>query len=334
MTSPWWAAFGPTETTVSCGGGKHRLRWSQGSLQALEHPDAQAELVLAALGGETTPCLDLIRAWGKHCDDLSVLAIGPRTGSDELTLTTAGIEEILSARRGPGWARYGTGGPSRAMFKPRPARRGSTSVTSFATSSIHRVSSAGGSPVPAGAGARPAPTSLRQHLLGAGPAGWPGPSHDPDRIELMQLMALGAPFLQRLCGAVAHAWSAGGQHAGHRGRAGPALTAALAGRAAPAVAQWLGVEPGHVAASLHDETGWGEIEAAPGTGERRVHVRLPVGWLASIWAPGLTVVAGSLVVSVLDAQWPAARVLTLRAPGRSPAELSISYDGRGWSRTG
>jgi len=63
-----------------------------------------------------------------------------------------------------------------------------------------------------------------------------------------------------------------------------------------------------------------------------VHIRLPLSWLASIWAPGLAVVAGSLVVSVLDAQWPTARVLALKSPGRSPAELSIKYDGRGWSR--
>jgi hypothetical protein len=148
----------------------------------------------------------------------------------------------------------------------------------------------------------------------------------------MQLLALGTPFARRLSGAVAHAWSADGQHAGHLGRAGPALTAALAGRAAPAVARWLDVDPGHVDASLHDESGWGEIELARGAGERRVRVRLPLSWLASIWAPGLAVVAGSFVVSVLDAQWPTARVLALKSPGRSPAELSIKHNGQGWSR--
>jgi hypothetical protein len=94
MTSPWWAAFGPVETTTSCGDGKHLMRWAEGTLQPVDHPDAEGELVLATLGGDTTPCLDLTRGWNAASDDLTVLAIGPRSATDMLTLTPSVLDEF------------------------------------------------------------------------------------------------------------------------------------------------------------------------------------------------------------------------------------------------
>ena len=99
MSAAWWAAFSPAETQISCGDSRHRLRWSDGTLQAIDHPDAEGELVLAALGGEASPCLDLVMAWGRHGDDLTVLAAGPRSADDRLTVTESTVEGLTG---GPG----------------------------------------------------------------------------------------------------------------------------------------------------------------------------------------------------------------------------------------
>ena len=62
----------------------------------------------------------------------------------------------------------------------------------------------------------------------------------------------------------------------------------------------------------------------PGTGtDRWLHATLPVSWLATVWAPGLAVVAGHLVVAVEQAAWPDATVLAVPAPGQPPVRLPV-----------
>jgi hypothetical protein len=306
MSTPWWAAFGPAQTHIDCGAGQHRMQWSDGQLQAADHPDAEGELVLAALGGDATPCLDLARAWGKHSDNLTVLAIGPRSDADKLTFSPETLEQIAQARTAPG------NGPGLS------ARTGGQFVSAAATGRAHRSRrSVPLRPWPS----KPSPRSLVH--------GWAEPV-DAARGDLIWLLALGSPLQFRLSGAVAHAWSADGQHASRAGQASPALTAALTGRLAPAAARWLGTDPAVVDASIHEGSGWGAIEEARAGAGRRLQARLPVSWLARIWAPGLAVVGGHLVVSVVRAAWPTADVLALAAPGQKPVELSIRDDGQGW----
>jgi hypothetical protein len=326
MTAPWWAAFGPAQAEVSCGTGTHTLRWADGTLAAADHPDAEGELVLAALGGDTTPCLDLVRSWGRHSDDLSVLAIGPRSAADQLTITTETLDELgLQVGGGPGAVSIG-GTVARI--------RRSTSSYSFGSSGGGFIS-ARSAPMRARAGgashmtARRAAVSrlMRMHHLGQGPDG------DNDGTDLLQLLALGEPFQRRLSGAVAHAWSAEGEQADRASRAPAALTAALTGRLAPAAADWLDVDAANVEARIHDGAGWGELHVTQSGGARHLRARLPVSWLATVWAPGFAVVGGHLVVHVLDAAWPTARVLALRAPGAKPTELSIRADTAHWSVT-
>jgi hypothetical protein len=320
MTSPWWAAFEPAQTQIGCGAGQHRIRWAEGQLHAADHPDAEGELVLAALGGDATPCLDLASAWGKHSDDLTVLAIGPRSPADKLTFSPEALEEIAQARTALGSS--GLVGGSTAtgqLIRHRARVRLSTTSSRFV-----------------GVGGR-AHGSLRAVPLRPRPGNWGmsvirrlGGDSDPARVELIWLLTLGTPFQFRLSGAVAHAWSAEGQHASRAGHERPALTAALTGRLAPAAGRWLGIDPAAVDASIHDDGDWGAIEEARVGGSRRLQARLPVSWLARIWAPGLAVVGGYLVVSIVQAAWPTADVLALAGPGREPVELSIRHDGRGW----
>ena len=332
----WWAALPPTMARVTCGEHTHRLRWAAGGLTAEDHPDAEGELVLAALGGEQAACVTLVESWGARGDDLEVLAVGPRSAADELTISQ---DDVAEMRQFPGgW--IGTG-PLRTgpMITPRrpwpgavPRARLARGVASYgATSGV--TARAGGfhggtaysstritasARISAGRGLR-AGGPLRQH-----------PELDrasQRRIELFSLLALGPAFQLRLAGTVAAAWADGGRRADDRAPAAPALAAALAGRLAPAACDWLGVDPELVEVTLHEDTGWGRLAAA---GERGLRAALPVGWLASVWAAGLAVVAGHLVVAVQRAAWPRATVLAVREPGAGPVILEVRATDGGW----
>jgi hypothetical protein len=63
---------------VECSGTHHRLIWQAGQLTAPAHPDVDAERALAALGGASCGCLDLLTAWHTHAEDPRVLVLGPR----------------------------------------------------------------------------------------------------------------------------------------------------------------------------------------------------------------------------------------------------------------
>jgi hypothetical protein len=315
----WWAAFAPAEAALSCGDAEHRLRWADGRLQAADHPDADGELVLGALGGDTSPCLDMVMAWGRHSDDLAVLAVGPRSDTDRLTFPAAVLDQANAFSGAAGQPYHGLGNPvaQRGYSGGGFIRRGPAAGSAYTFRSGRSAGS--GRPIPAPAIRRAA--LRRARVLG-------GTDRDVQaRSELIKLLALGAPFQFRLCAAVASAWSAGGEQKGRAERARPALIAALAGRVAPAAAHWLGMDPEKVEASAHESEGWGEL-ALTKTG--RLEARLPVSWLASVWAPGFAVVDGHLVVSVLDAGWPGARVLAVRSPGKEPVQLSILSDKGHW----
>ena len=75
---PWFTPLPPCEATVPCGGGSHVIRWEAWELRLLSHADPEAELVLAALGGEKARCVEIAGAWGRHAADLTVLTVWPR----------------------------------------------------------------------------------------------------------------------------------------------------------------------------------------------------------------------------------------------------------------
>jgi hypothetical protein len=334
--APWWAVLPPAEAEVACGEETHRLLWKDGGLTASDHPDAEGELVLAALGGERSECIDLVESWGSRDDDLEVLAVGPRSADDELTITT---DEVAEMRGGGGWyayaplamrhrgvaalrprrlprrvVGYGGFGPGAARRRAMMARRASASVV-FSSSASHRT-------------------------LGLGSGGsfrFTGhSSHQPHdeaeraaarRAELLSLLALGAEFQFRLCATVAAAWADGGSRAGERAAGRPALVAALTGRLAPAAQSWLGIDPGQVEADLHEGAGWGRLEMSRGGGLRGA---LSADWLASVWAAGLAVTGGHLIVEVREVAWPEATVLGVPEPGADPVILNVRADAGRW----
>jgi hypothetical protein len=321
---PWWALLPPAEAEVTCGDGTHRLRWDQGTLTALDHPDAEGELVLAALGGDRSRCVDLIEWWGQRGDDLQVLAVGPRSAADQLTVR-ADDDGGLAVFGGGGWMAYAP------LARTPPLRWPGIPGTTVRVGRRTRIAGAGQSAAFVGTASQggmftgPGGTArrARRRQLGA-----QADRAAQRRMELFSLLALGPQFQLRLSATVAAAWADGGSRASGRDAAGPALVAALAGRLAPAAQAWLGTDPDGVDVSLHEAPGWGRL--APSGG--RLVAALTPGWLASVWAAGLAVTAGHLVVAVTEAAWPDATVLGVPKPGAEPVILKVRAEGGQWIR--
>jgi len=155
------------------------------------------------------------------------------------------------------------------------------------------------------------------------------------RIEVLQLLALGPALQFRMAGTVAAAWAAASRQADLDKRR-PELVAALTGRVAPVVADWVGIDPDAVTAvpvQAPTEPGrpWGTLEVSGSGTRQRLRASLPVGWLSSVWACGLAVVDRHFVVAAETPGWPTARVLALTAPGHEVVSLDVTgtVDGPG-----
>ena len=291
----WYDSLPAADTQVPCGSGSHTVRWEAGQLMLPSHPDAEAELVLAALGGDKPACVAVAETWARHTADLGVLATGPRCAADQVSVSREEIEQ---------------------------QRTGLAPILSSGVSGIS-VARSGAVPRPA---TRP---GLGSHLASAlAPGMAETVRRQQHRLELLELLALGAAFQFRLSGAVCAAW-AGPDRADERASRRPELAAALTGRFAPAAEEWLGIDPDAVTVTPHEGQGWGSVELT-GRGEgRRLRGALPVGWLADVWACGLAVAAGHLVVAVEEPGYPRARVLALPAPGSEPVPIEVHATAEG-----
>ncbi|HUN32589.1 MAG TPA: hypothetical protein VMU95_11295 [Trebonia sp.] len=303
----WYLSLPAAEAAVSCGGGTHTVRWAAGRFEFPAHPDMEAERVLAALGGDKARCVEAAETWARHADDLDVLVSGPRSAADVITLDWDDAEQYRAGWLGLPPGLMGGGG---------------------------RVMRGAGGLLGPGGGARRAglqrklgvtvPEDLLRRVQG--------------RIEVLQLLALGPAFQFRLAGTVTAAWAAGSRSA-ERAQRQPELTAALTGRAAPAIAEWMGITPDAVlVAPLERPEGPGSTPAPPSWGSldvlghganRLVRGSLPVDWLPRVWACGLALVDSHLVVAVEKPGWPRARVLALPTPGATPVSLDVigTYEG-------
>ena len=314
---PWWQVFPALETWVPCGPDLHPVRFQDGRLSLPAHPDAEGELVFAALSGEKAFCIEVAAAWHQHADDLRVLALGPRGPSDTVNISWDDIQDFQSRpvskyARPSGLTRRG-GVHSHPMRPGPPAQPGPPG----------QPGPQPGPPVHPNPPARPGPAGSRRFPRMFAGHGTGEPERvQAERLEMLLLLALGPAFQMLLSGRVAAAWSDGGARASDRPRHRPALEAALTGRLAAAAAPWLGISPDQVDARLHEGTGWGRLELT-GSGLR---ASLPAGWLATVWAGGLAVVDGHLVVAVQRAAWPEATVLAVPEPGSGPVVLNIRAD--------
>jgi hypothetical protein len=279
----WFDCLPSCEAQVPCGAGRHTVRWEAGSFRLPAHPDAAGEIVLAALGAELAGCVELVQVWGRHTSDLSVLAVGPRGPADQILVGWDDVAAAATAASSLPGAPPGRQGPG------GPGRVASHSRLVFAR---------------AAAGRKQMQEELDQASL--------------RRTDMLSLLALGYQFQVRLAGQVIAA------HADQPDeRARPALVAAITGRLALVAQDWLGIDPDQVSVALHTGSGWGTTELTGSGAQRRLRVSLPAWWLARVWACGLALTGGHLVVAVERAGWPDARVLGLRAPGAEPVPLDV-----------
>ena len=119
----WFDCLPGCEAYLPCGTGRHIVRWEAGKLRLLDHPDPEAELVLAALGGEKARCVELAQSWQRHAENLSLLAIGPRGPADDIAVSWDDVDAAAQAAQpgGPGGGQGGYPSPSRAPRR-RPRR--------------------------------------------------------------------------------------------------------------------------------------------------------------------------------------------------------------------
>jgi hypothetical protein len=307
----WYDCLPPAEASLPCGDGTHVLRWEAGRLSLPAHPDAEAELILGALGGGEPACLTLAQTWDRHLGDLTVLTAGPRGHADTVPITWDQVERLRTSS--PAAGRFsGTGTSARA----RASRSGP-----------HLPRTLGYS-----AGRAAAPGGTARWRAAPGRADGELATETERRFEVLRLMALGPAFQFRLSGAVAASWAADSR-AQERSRHQPALAAALTSRFAPVAAEWLGIDPAAVTITPHEGPGWGSLTltgtrgtSAAGDADRdqRLTGSLPVRWLSEVWACGLALTDGHLTVAVEQGGCPHARVLALPAPGAAPVSLDVN----------
>ena len=280
----WFTPLPPCEALVPCGQGRHAVRWEAGELRLPSHSDPEAELVLAALGGEKARCVEIAEAWGRHTADLTVLTVWPRDPAAGIVVSWDDVDAAAQAAQGGGW-----GVPRHGAMK-----LASPPMAAIARAATRRV----------------------RYQQEAGQA-------SQRRLDILSLLALGTGFQVRLSGQVAAAYADRLDEPDEYGRnVRSVMTAALNGRLAPVAERWLGIDPDQVVVSLYRGPGWGSVELTGRGQQRRLEVSLPVWWLARVWACGLALTGRHLVVAVERAGWPDAQVLALRAPGAEPVSLS------------
>ena len=280
---PWYTPLPPCEATVPCGQSRHVIRWEAGELRLLSHADPEAELVLAALGGEKARCVEIAEAWGRHVSDLTVLTVWPRDPAAGIAVSWDDVDAAGQAAQA-------------VIYNPRhgTTRLASPPAAAIAKAAVRRM----------------------QYQQEAGQA-------SQRRLDMLSLLALGTAFQVRLSGHVVAAYAERLDEPDELGRnVRSVLTAALGGRLALVAERWLGIDPDQVEVSLHRDHGWGSAELTGRGQQRRLLVSLPAWWLARVWACGLALAGGHLVVAVERAGWPDAQVLALRAPGTEPVSLS------------
>ena len=165
---PWFTCLPSCQTQVPCAAGRHTVGWEAGSLRLPSHPDAEGELVLAALGGAKARCIELAEAWARHADDLSMLAIGPRGPADEIAV---GWDDVIAAAQ----AGQAPGGPAQT----RPMRLASHTRPTMARVAARQ-------------------RQMQEEVQAA----------QRRRNDILSLLALGYGFQVRLIGQVAAAHSA------------------------------------------------------------------------------------------------------------------------------
>ncbi|MGH8962362.1 MAG: hypothetical protein ACRDWT_14420 [Jatrophihabitantaceae bacterium] len=288
MTGARAATLPSLSVPVRCGDDDHTLDWAAGELTTTDHPDADRERTLSALGADPSPCIEIVDRWSRHRADLDVLVLASRGPADPVTVgeSYAGHARVGHSHVGSSSSAYAST-LSVARFAPlqQPRRRGRGGKQGWTSYS------------PIGSGAVP------------GVAG----DHEDEVIALLGLGGLA----DRLVATVAATWADRiDSNDASVAVALPALHAALYGRAVAAVHSWLGDASAVVELSMCDP---GQAPALTREADV-VRLALPFSWLSDVWARGLATLLGRFCLSataVAPDRWTLQAVDSGFGPARS-----------------
>jgi hypothetical protein len=275
---------------VDCSGERHTLRWQAGDLVALDHADPEGERALAALGGTSCPCLDVLGAWSRQRENPGLLTALSRGTQDLIHV------EDLGARLFP---------PNAAVTMPLqrnmlvPARTRNRPSGSWVAVTGTNVATAG-STRPGG-------------VTGLHPA---GKTYEDD---LALLVGLGHELTLRFVATVTGVLLEGLEGTDRRSTR-PALEASLLGRVSCALRAWLALPDLEVDLEM---TGRGEQPGLAWDGDGPVQVTLPPEWVMKVWGRDLTVIAGRFSIGVLDSTATRTTLLTVGSDLGKPRRLVV-----------
>jgi hypothetical protein len=273
---------------VDCTGERHAIRWEAGSLQALDHGDPEGERALAALGGTSCTCLDVLAAWSHQRENPAILTALSRGAHDPIR--TQGLQP-------------------RPFPAPPPTPGLQNRVVNRATSGA-----AAGWVAVTGQNARMIGRAVT--IGGAGPQTGAGPTFEEDvvllaglghHVPLRLVATVTAALLERLDGPDGHSVR-------------PVLEASLFGRATSALRAWLalpdlGVELEVTAPEVDPRVHWGGVGP--------VELALPPRWVLDVWGRDLTVMGGRFTLALLESAGSRTTLMTVDSDLGLPRPLAV-----------
>lgn len=166
----WYRSLPPATAQVPCGERTHTIRWADGKLELTDHPDEDAELVLAALGADTPACVEIAQTWDRYSTDTELLAVLPRSADDRIEMSWGHVAEARNPAGSGRSVALGSLG-SLAAMAPLTSRPSLPHSAPLRIRQLHEQAQA---------------TRRR-------------------RLEILTLLALGSDFQLRLAGAIAAA---------------------------------------------------------------------------------------------------------------------------------
>jgi hypothetical protein len=274
----------PATTRVDCSGERHTIRWAAGELSAPDHGDPEGERALAALGGTSCACLDILGAWARHREGLRLLTAISRGPGDLIQSEGFGAP--------PGLRRAKKSG--RAVGRPGVAT--ATRSGWVASAPLSGLS-------PAGA---------RGQFAG---------TPDSPEEEIALLAGLGRDVTVRMVATITETLLQQPSTGALYGPAvRPALEASLFGRASDALRMWLGAPDVEVELEVTDQpddwTLTGDVDSS-------LRLLLPLEWVTEVWGRDLSVVAGRFSLGVVESSGSRITLSTVASDLGPPKLLTI-----------